>query len=176
MNINSTIRFFCNARCTRWIGFSIATVFVLGASVEAQNFKLEEYLKRKDVNRNGLVEPGEMSDSGRGFLKKMGFNTDKPISISKIVNKANADKKEAESKTTKTSRTRKVPGFGVDKSTDSSSVSRFSGSTSSKSTSSKSSKSEKYSDSVKKQVKDTLARYDRNKDGSLDREECPLPR
>jgi Ca2+-binding EF-hand superfamily protein len=166
MNNIATIRLFCNARFARWIGFSIVAVLMLGAAAEAQQFKLEDYLKRKDVNRNGRVEPEEMSDNTRGFLKKMGFDSDKSISISKIVSKANNDRKEATAKATQKNRVRKVPGFGVEKTTESG-VSRFGASDSKSSSSSKS----KYSDGVMKQVSDTLGRYDRNKDGSLDRDE-----
>lgn len=167
MNNNATIRLFCNARFARWIGFSIVAVLMLGAAAEAQQFKLEDYLKRKDVNRNGRVEPEEMSDNTRGFLRKMGFDTNKSISISKIVSKANNDRKEATAKAAQKNRVRKVPGFGVEKTTESDGVSRFGAYDSKRSSSSK----PKYSDGVMKQVSDTLGRYDRNKDGTLDRDE-----
>lgn len=150
------------------MGILFGVIFVLSGDVQAQNFKLDEYLKRKDANNNGRIDKEEMSDNMRGFLGKMGFDTAKPISIKKIVSKASRDKKEAASKEASKNRTRKVPGFGVEKSEEKVGVARFGAS---ESDSGSSSKKSKYSESVMKQVNDTLARYDRNKNGMLDRKE-----
>ena len=147
--------------------------FVLGLftfcdSASAQKFDFGAYLKKKDVNSNGRIDPEEMSDNTRGFLSKMGFDNTKSISIAKILSKANKDRKEATAKKSQLSRTRKVPGFGVEETTESTGVARFG---SSESSSSSSTKEAKYSENTKRQVKGTLERYDRNKDGSLDRSE-----
>ncbi len=146
----------------------MAAFLALGSLAEAQQFQLEDYLKRKDTNQNGRVEPEEMSDNTRGFLRRMGFDTDKSLSISKIVSKASDDRKAADSKSAKPGRTRKVAGFAVDKTESSASVTRFGESGATKGSSTQTSQ---FSESVMKQVNDTLGRYDRNKDGSLDRDE-----
>ena len=168
------MRFLFDGLNARLLACSIMAVFTFCASAEAQKFDFGEYLKKKDTNRNGRIDPDEMSDSTRGFLRKMGFDHSKSVSISKILAKASNDKKEAKARSSQTSRERKVPGFGVEKESSSGSGSRFGSSTST--SSSKSSKSSKYSDSVKRQVDDSLRKYDRNKDGSLDRSEIKAAR
>lgn len=146
----------------------MAAVFALSASVEAQQSKLEDYFKRKDANQNGRVEPEEMSDNTRSYLRKLGFDSSKSVSISRIVSKVNNDKKASSAKSAKSNRTRKVPGFGVEKETESTGVARFG---SSESATGGSTKAVKYSDSVNRQVEDTMRKNDRNKDGVLDRGE-----
>ena len=81
----------------------------------AQDFKLEEYLKRKDVNSNGKLEPSEMSSNTKSYLTKNGFNPEKSVSISKILSKLSKDKADKEKTDRKMNRDRKVPGFGVDR-------------------------------------------------------------
>ncbi|MGY8746943.1 MAG: hypothetical protein ACKVHR_02640 [Pirellulales bacterium] len=135
----------------------------------AQNFDLSAYLKRKDVNSNGKLEPNEMSDNTRSYLKKSGFNPEKSLTISKVLSKLSKDKAKREVTESKTNRTRKVAGFGVEKEESESGVARFG--TASTETKGSSPKKTTYSESVTRQVDTTLSRYDRNKDGSLDREE-----
>jgi Ca2+-binding EF-hand superfamily protein len=126
-------------------------------------------LKRKDVNSNGKLEPNEMSDNTRSYLKKSGFNPEKSLTISKVLSKLSKDKAKREVTESKTNRTRKVAGFGVEKEESESGVARFG--TASTETKGSSPKKTTYSESVTRQVDTTLSRYDRNKDGSLDREE-----
>lgn len=135
----------------------------------AQNFDLSAYLKRKDVNSNGKLEPNEMSDNTRSYLKKNGFNPEKSLTISKVLSKLSKEKAKREVTESKMNRMRKVPGFGVEKEESESGVARFG--TASTETKGNPSKKTTYSESVNRQVDSTLSRYDRNKDGSLDREE-----
>ena len=155
--------------------FIVPVVVVLCSQITAaQDFKLDEYLKRKDVNSNGKLEPSEMSNNTRSYLSKNGFNPEKPVSISKVLSKLNKEKASKEKADRKMNRERKVPGFGVEKEESGSGVSRF-GATTSKAKGS-TAKKVTYSDSVNRQVDSTLGRYDRNKDGSLDKEEMSRAR
>ena len=155
--------------------FIVPVVVVLCSQITAaQDFKLDEYLKRKDVNSNGKLEPSEMSNNTRSYLSKNGFNPEKPVSISKVLSKLSKEKASKEKADRKMNRERKVPGFGVEKEESGSGVSRF-GATTSKAKGS-TAKKVTYSDSVNRQVDSTLGRYDRNKDGSLDKEEMSRAR
>jgi len=155
--------------------FIVPVVMVLFSQIAAaQDFKLDEYLKRKDVNSNGKLEPSEMSNNTRSYLSKNGFNPEKPVSISKVLSKLSKDKANKEKADRKMNRERKVPGFGVEKEESGSGVSRFGASTSDAKGST--AKKVTYSDSVNRQVESTLGRYDRNKDGSLDKEEISRAR
>jgi len=155
--------------------FIVPVVVVLCSQITAaQDFKLDEYLKRKDVNSNGKLEPSEMSNNTRSYLSKNGFNPEKPVSISKVLSKLSKEKASKEKADRKMNRERKVPGFGVEKEESGSGVSRF-GATTGKAKGS-TAKKVTYSDSVNRQVDSTLGRYDRNKDGSLDKEEMSRAR
>ena len=128
--------------------------------------KLETFLKSKDSNGNGSIEPEEMSNNTKGFLSKMGLNTDKAIKISKAIKKAGG-KSDDSGKPSPKKREQaklKVPGFGVEK--KSGTVRSFS--TSGNSTS----KTEKtYSENILERTQWALDRYDRNQDGVLDESE-----
>ena len=125
--------------------------------------KVESYLQKKDVNRNGRIEPEEMSENTKKYLSKMGFDPNKKVTISKVV--AKAEKAEKSRDLEKKSADLKVPSFGVaDKSTEG--VQGFGSDESSSNSRKKVAKT--YSDSVIERTKETLGRYDRNKDGSLD--------
>ncbi len=155
--------------------FIVPVVMVLCSQITAaQDFKLDEYLKRKDVNSNGKLEPSEMSNNTRSYLSKNGFNPEKPVSISKVLSKLSKEKASKEKADRKMNRERKVPGFGVEKEESGSGVSRFGATTSEAKGST--AKKVTYSDSVNRQVDSTLGRYDRNKDGSLDKEEMSSAR
>jgi len=133
--------------------------------------RFESYLQKKDVNRNGKIEPEEMSDNTRKYLSKMGFDPSKKVVISKIVDKAFKVEKRRDDK--KKSVNLKVPGFGV--ADESSESVRAFGADSSSSNSGKT-VSKTYSDSVLKQTEQTLGRYDRNQDGALDSSEMARAR
>ncbi|MFT7634160.1 MAG: hypothetical protein ACI87E_005219 [Mariniblastus sp.] len=156
------------------IVFSLGFVSLMMFTSAAQaQFDLEEYLKRKDVNRNGRVEPEELSSNARGILKKMGFDDRKSNSISKIISKANKDRAVAASSSkASTSRDRKVSGFGVEGKTDTEGVSRFGASRDSGSSKTKI----KFSASVTERVESTIRQYDRNKNGVLDKSEISSAR
>ncbi len=147
----------------------LVALFACSAIASAQDFNLAEYLKRKDVNSNGKLEPSEMSKNTSSYLVKNGFNPEKAVSISKILSKLSKDKSNKEKADKKQNRDRKVPGFGVEREGSESGVARFGASSSEVKGSA--AKPVTYSESVKRQVDSTLGRYDRNKDGSLDKEE-----
>ena len=147
----------------------LATLFTFSAVGSAQDFDLAAYLKRKDVNSDGKLQPTEMSNNTRSYLSKNGFNPEKSVSISKVLSKVNKDQSDKEKADRKMNRDRKVPGFGVEREESESGVAGF-GVTSGE-TKGSTAKKVTYSESVNRQVNSTLGRYDRNKDGSLDKEE-----
>lgn len=150
------------------ISVTLLMFFAASTAVNAQKFDFEGYLKKLDANRNGKLDVSEMSDRTRGWMRKMGFDTEKPVSISKILAKAKKDKRDADNDRAKKAReaSRKVPGFGGSDRTTTG-VSRFTGGDAKSSSGSK----EKFSESVMERVSSTLDRYDKNKDGVLDRGE-----
>ena len=155
------------------LGLALVLLLSLSGQTFAQGFNLEAYLKQKDTNKNGRVEPEELSNNARGIIRKMGFDDKKSNSISRIVAKSNKAKKAmVEKSKPSNSRERKTQGFGVEKS-KSEGVSRF-GATSG--TKSKGSAKTTYSKSVVERVASTLARYDKDKDGSLSRREVSSAR
>lgn len=170
MNIKALLHFSNVKASAVLIGCcSLVVVFAISSDLQAQKFDLEAYLKKIDVDRNGRLDENEMSDRTKGWISKMGFDTSKTISVSKILSKVAKDKRDADKAETSKARasSRKVPGFGGSE-RETTSVARFGGSES-KSGSSKA--GVKFSDSVMERVNSTLERYDRNKDGVLDKSE-----
>ena len=151
-----------------FVSMASLSVLIFCSSLMAQGFSMEGYLKRKDVNQNGKIEPEEMSENTKNQLTKMGFDPKKSVSISKVKSKFNKAKTTAAKKTARSNTVAKVPGFGVSEESKAT-VSDFSFNSSSK-VGTKSAPV-KYSSKVMEQVESTLQRYDRNKDGSLDRTE-----
>ncbi len=154
------------------LGISFAWFFVIGSTAMAQRFNLEEYLIKKDVNKNGRIEPEELSDNAKNMLKKMGFDDSRSNSIKRIMGKVNNDRKEqADKSSSKSANTpaRKVPGFGVENKEAAAGVTRFGASATG--TGGRGKNAAKFSDSVNERVQSTLDRYDKNKDGSLDKKE-----
>lgn len=147
----------------------LVALFTFSAVASAQDFDLAAYLKRKDVNSNGKIEPSEMSKNTSSYLAKNGFNPEKAISINKVLSKLSKDKSDKEKTDRKMNRDRKVSGFGVEREESESGVAGFG--VSSSETKGSTTKKVTYSESVNRQVNSTLGRYDRNKDGSLDKEE-----
>jgi len=130
--------------------------------------RVEAYLKNKDVNGNGKIEPEEMSERTKKFVSKMGFDPSKNLSISKIVDKADkADRAGKHRAAGKKLVALKVPGFGViDESSEG--VKAFSA----HSFSFNSGKvSKTYSESDLRLAARTLSSNDRNRDGVLDASE-----
>lgn len=156
-----TLAIFCT-----FVGILIATNTATG-----QRFDVEEYLKKIDKNQNGVLEESEMSGRTKSFIERMGFETDKPVSIRKVVSKVNKDREERDrGEKSGENKELRVPGFAVEKTTERNSVVGFT--TSSDPSSSRGSvASTEVSEDIKKQVRDALDRYDRNKDGILDERE-----
>jgi len=158
------------------ITMSFVLLFGSGQQTFGQGFNLEGYLKKKDTNQNGRVEPEELSNNARGILKKMGFDDTKSNSISKIVSRANKEKKAMEEKAKPSNnRTRKTEGFGGER-TKSEGVTRFGADAVSAGSTSRGKSQPSFSKSVIERVDSTLKRYDSNKDGSLDRNEMKRAR
>lgn len=138
-----------------------------------RSFDPVEYLKRLDANGNGALEPGELSDRSREFVKGLGFNTDETLSIDKIASKINGDKAEAEKEKKSPNGSperkivRKVPGFGVEAparqgvpdfvSQPQASPQELLG---------------KYGERIMEQVDAAMQRYDKNGDGKIDTTEA----
>ncbi len=132
------------------------------------SFDIESYLNQRDTNKNGRLDRNEFSEGGRTerFLKGMGIDTSSSsISIKKIVAKAAGDRKKMEEKQNSNDPMNsgpKVPGFGVNDGVaprptfGAADVAPL---------------TTKFSDKVIADVDQTLARYDRNKDYRLDRDE-----
>jgi Ca2+-binding EF-hand superfamily protein len=156
------------------INLFLVTLFTFSAVASAQDFDLAAYLKRKDVNSNGKIEPSEMSQNTKSYLAKNGFNPEKAVSISKVLSKLSKEKSDKEKADRKMNRDRKVLGFGVEREESESGVAGFG--VSSSETKRSTAKKVTYSESVNRQVNSTLGRYDRNKDGSLDKEEISRAR
>jgi hypothetical protein len=96
----------------------------------------------------------------------------KSVSISKVISKMNKDRRDKERQETIKRReaSRKVPGFGVED-RETTAVARFGAASTSTGEN-----APKYSESVLERAQSTLDRYDRNKDGVLDREEIKRAR
>ena len=119
-----------------------------------------------------------MSDRTKGFLGKMGIDTQKSVSIKKVVSRVAKDRRKSEKDKADKQREkeraagRKVPGFDSDP-PESNGVPGFgieSDDGDSKSSGRKKRK-EKFDDEIMERVQSTFDRYDRNKDGSLDKAE-----
>jgi len=151
--------------------FSCEVTFAQSQS-KTTSSKVETYLKKRDVNGNGSVEPEEMSENTKKYLAKAGFDVKKSVKIAKVVAKSEKAKSEkAKSEKAKAVKAErevaklKVPGFGVEKE-GGSGVQTFN---TLKGLSSNGSKAPKtYSRSVEDRTQQTLDRYDRNRDGILD--------
>ena len=137
-------------------------------------FDVEAYLKGLDSNNNGILEDAEMNDRTKGYIRKLGVDTNRPVSIKKVVGKINKDKKDREkaaSKKAKGDVPLNIEGFGIDPE-EAKTISTFGPSATGTSSSAF---KKTYSDSVWSQVNGTLASYDRNKDGVLDADEIRRP-
>ncbi len=141
------------------------------AQEERQRFDFSSYLTRLDTNKNGQLDPSEISGRTESWLKREGYDVSKPISVKKIVEKATEDRERRDSGRDRDRRsesskvTLKVPAFGATESP----IPAFG-------PSDVAPLAARFSDSVNKQVDETLGRYDRNNNGMLDRDELERAR
>lgn len=148
-----------------WL-LAFTIVFVPDAMAQGKQ-EVKKYLSKLDINRNEILEPGEINDRARGFLQTMEFDTSRPIPIKRIlrkVGKSNEEESEKDKTPVVNSSTRvtKVPGFGH--SDDARPVAAFGLSEVEPATT-------RFSESVLNQVEETLQGYDLNKDRILDKSE-----
>lgn len=155
------------------------SIFVIGlgllagtAQGQSKGWDPTEYLKRADANGNGQMDPDEMKGRWGEYISKLGFTVSQPVPISDIINRARGEdkKRETEKRSDSSSRStvvRKVPGFGVESETRGT-VSNFS---SDGSTNNPAVLDRKYGDKIMDQVRSTLDRHDRNRNGKLDADE-----
>lgn len=135
--------------------------------------RVARFLERLDRNRNEILEPDEMVGQASNYLKSQGFDTSKPISLSKIRRKFRDTQTKAANATASSNKViRKVPGFGIEK--EPANVAGFDG-TSSAATDAVSMES-KYGKRVMELVNRTLQGYDRNKNDALDPQEIKTAR
>lgn len=147
---------------------AFACLAVTCQDVHAQRFNVEDYLKKIDSNKNGTLEPSEMSGRTKDFIRKMGIDVEKPVSIRKVVYKANKDRRNRESEEAKRNAPPlKVPGF-LDETKESNASTKILGFTTAASSSGSSAK---VPEKIQKQIDDAMKRYDKNKDGTLDSRE-----
>ncbi len=125
-----------------------------------------EYVKGLDKNRNGMLEPSEVSGRTAGWLQRMGFDTEESNSVEKVLSRMDDERRNRTSQREESSSSSvsalKVPGFGA--SDSGSAVPAFGLSSVTPLTTS-------FSEDVERQVEESLVRYDSNKNGMLDRDE-----
>ena len=154
-----------------WI-IVLTFVFIPTAMAQDERVEIKNYLTQLDVNRNEMLEPGEINDRAKGFLRNLEFDTDRPIPIKRILRKFGKIKDEGSGKdktplTNSSTRVTKVPSFGP--SEGGRPVAAFGLSDVKPATT-------RYSESVLQQVEETLANYDLNKDRILDSSEIKRAR
>ena len=130
------------------------------------DFDPRRWLENLDKNKNGKLDPEELTGRAREFaapkLKELGFDPDSSISIksiSKAVDKARASKNAPPPS---------VPGFGI--TTEMSTVPGFDIELGS-ALAGIGTLEERYDPRVLQRLQQTLDRYDKNKDGILDKRE-----
>ncbi|MEM7785994.1 MAG: hypothetical protein AAF623_21785, partial [Planctomycetota bacterium] len=97
-----------------WIAV-IALSFLLGGSSLAQKFDLESYLRKMDANQDGRLESSEMGNRTKDYIKKLGLDSSKPISIGAILKKSKKYEKDKDDNSkNKKKNELKVPQFGVE--------------------------------------------------------------
>ena len=124
--------------------------------VQGNAQRVEDYLRKADLNDDGKIEPSETTMPLRRYLIGKGYDTRESHQIADIV------KKTSESKSSKTAPKGKgelkVPKFGVDPK-EKKNVNAFGA---------KTAKPVEYSDAVTRRTQSTFDRYDANSNGSLD--------
>jgi Ca2+-binding EF-hand superfamily protein len=137
-------------------------------------FNVKKFLKRLDVNQNGRVEPSEIRDERtRGFLKKAGVDTSKPISndsFSKKIEKQRVARANPNS-------AQKTMGFAVDSGDreDGGNSMGFAVSDEERAPAERS-RTRQFSDGAKKMLDWVMKNYDKNKDGMIDKNEIKAAR
>lgn len=158
-------------------------VFVFSSPVFAQvgsrsksksPFGIGTILERFDINKNGKLDPSEMKGRTKDIVKKAGLNPNQSHAIQTIAQKLeNMDaKKKTDEKNKKAAgggseSARKVPGFGVE--VEKFGVADFSPSGEERMT--VAAMKRKFGDSIMKQVERAISRYDKDKNGLIDRSE-----
>ncbi len=171
----------------RLLNYRIAVVFVVcltsfSMTAEAQRGRFNRqpgqqdvagFLGRLDSNRNGFIEPNEMSSRTRSFISELGFDPDSINRISTIVQKIENDKEvEAQKRNEQEQKKqlesyRKVPDFSTPPK-ETLGVPGFDGDIS---TMSDEELIKKFGSSAVNQGIGTMTKYDRNKDGAIDEDE-----
>jgi Ca2+-binding EF-hand superfamily protein len=162
------------AICFCSLSLAFGLVLVDTTVAQRQRFDVEAYLKKIDADSNGVLDEKEMSGRTKSFIERMGFDTNRPVKVRDIISKVKEGRKEWEDRKAKENAPAlKVPGFGLTQATDNKGqgVPGF-GLTES----SGSSRIEKFSEDTQERVNDVLRRYDKNKDGILDKEEIGAAR
>ncbi len=157
--------------------FVVVLLISISAEISAQSRSgYERYLNGLDKNGNGRIDTDEMSGRSREWFRGLGLDTSRSIRISDIVRmqerKSSADRRKRERDKADKNFSNNVPGFSAAPPeaekiqgfgfTNSNLVDNGKGITVGR---------KQYSSSVIRQADDTLRRYDRNKDGVLDRNE-----
>lgn len=130
------------------------------------NFDPRRWLEQLDTNKNGKLDPNELTGRAREFaapkLKELGFNPDRAISIKSITSAVE------KSRAAKNAGPPAVPGFGI--SPEMTMVPGFEVELGS-ALAGIGTLEERYDRRVLARLQQTLDRYDKNKDGILDKRE-----
>ena len=165
--------------------FSIL-VLVTGISVHGQDkksqrkpsFDVKKFLKRLDVNDNGVVEKSEITDDRtKSFLKKSGADLSKPINIKSFVKKQKEDREERKNRKSSSSK-QLTSGFAVaDSERDvPAGDSRGFAVSDEERAPVTNALSREFSDGTKKMLSWVLNNYDKNGDGIIDAKEIKAAR
>ena len=131
--------------------------------------RILKFLKRIDRNGNEILEPSEMAGQASSYLQGLGFDTTKPLSLSKVMRKfEKKDSKKTSKKEDKGRIVSKVPGFGVESEDGEEGIGRFG---SGEESGSAVDLEAKYGKRVMELVNRTLSGYDKNKNEILDPDE-----
>ncbi|MEZ6095364.1 MAG: hypothetical protein R3C03_14230 [Pirellulaceae bacterium] len=146
-----------------------------------RRFDMSEYVKNLDRNQNGILDPDEMSERTKGFISRMGIDTSGQVKVADVLSKSEEfrnsrsqgsnDSKPAQSAPTFE---RKVPGFGVEASSENSPLPNFSASTSAGTGNAVT--MSQFSDDVMESVDRAMRRYDKNGNGLLEPDEIKAGR
>ncbi|HMO13274.1 MAG TPA: EF-hand domain-containing protein [Pirellulaceae bacterium] len=102
---------------------ALMTVSVVSESIAQEenrerrrrDFNIEEWLKARDRNGNGMLEPNELQDRDRQFLERMEVDLSRPIAIRDLVTRVNSEREEQAKQRANEEfdkLPRKIPGFG----------------------------------------------------------------
>ncbi len=135
-----------------------------------RNWDPSQFLSRLDRNEDGVLDANELAGRARGFVEQQGFDVSNGVAVKAILDKLAADRQRREDEERRRQRdeARLVPKFGED--VEWPTVAGF-----------KSAKTgsidpnedigKQFEENIVDQVDRTFDRFDRNRDGVLDREE-----